>query len=52
MLRLASLPRATLAFALLSAWLVTLFAGFAGGGAVHLLLAAALLAFPWRVLRV
>jgi hypothetical protein len=51
MLRLAPLPRTALAFALLSTWLVALFAGFAGGGAVHLLLAGALFVFPWRALR-
>lgn len=51
MVRLAPLPRATIAFALLSTWLVALFAGFAGGGAVHLLLAGTLFAFPWRALR-
>jgi hypothetical protein len=52
MLRLAPLTRVALAFGLLSAWLVVLFAGFSGGGAVHLLLGAALFAFPWRALRV
>jgi hypothetical protein len=51
MLRLAPLPRAALGFALLAIWLVVLFAGFAGGGAVHLLLAGALIVFPWRALR-
>lgn len=42
--------RAALAFALLSAWLVLLLSGVALGGAVYLLLAAALLLFPWRAL--
>lgn len=42
--------RAALAFGLLSAWLVLLLAGAAFGGAVYLLLPAALLAFPWRAL--
>lgn len=40
--------RAALAFALLSAWLVLLMSGVALAGAIHLLLAAALLLFPWR----
>jgi len=40
--------RAALAVALLSAWLVILFAGHTGGGAVHLLFVASLVAFPWR----
>jgi hypothetical protein len=34
--------------ALLSTWLVLLLLGYAAGGAVHLLLAASLAAFPWR----
>ncbi|MND01465.1 hypothetical protein D3C83_204700 [compost metagenome] len=33
---------------LFSGWMTLLFAGFAWGGAVHLLLAASLLLFPWR----
>lgn len=37
-------------FALLSAWLVLLLLGWDLGGAVYLLLAAALVAFPWRAL--
>lgn len=40
--------RAALAVALLSTWLVLLFAGHIGGGAVHLLFVASLVAFPWR----
>jgi hypothetical protein len=40
--------RAALALALLSGWLVALFAGFVAGGAAHLLLAGALASFPWR----
>ncbi|HSN85221.1 MAG TPA: hypothetical protein VL025_00620 [Thermoanaerobaculia bacterium] len=40
--------RTALALLLFSAWLFLLFAGFAGGGAVHLLLALSLAAFPWR----
>ena len=35
----------------LSGWMVLLFSGVWLRGAVHLLLAAALLAFPWRELR-
>ena len=40
--------RAALALTLFSGWLALLFAGVAGGGAVHLLLLAALALFPWR----
>lgn len=40
--------RAALSTTLFSGWLGLLFAGFAGGGAVHLLLLAALVLFPWR----
>lgn len=46
--------RGAFAAALFSLWIWLLFAGFAGfavGGAVHLLLALALVAFPWRALR-
>lgn len=43
--------RAALALLLFTGWLALLFAGFAGGGAVHLLLAGALALFPWRALR-
>lgn len=43
------LLRSAAALLLLSGWLVALFAGLAAGGAVHLLLAAALALFPWRV---
>lgn len=42
---------AALALGLLSAWIVLLFAGWIAGGAVHLLLVAAAVAFPWRALR-
>jgi len=38
-----------LAAALLAAWLVLLFSGWVLAGAVHLLLALALLLFPWRL---
>ena len=31
-----------------AAWLILLFSGFALGGAVHLLLVAALVLFPWK----
>jgi hypothetical protein len=34
--------------AAIAAWLALLFLGQALGGAVHLLLAAALVLFPWR----
>jgi hypothetical protein len=45
------IARAALALLLFSSWLALLFAGFAFGGGVHLLLAAALALFPWRALR-
>ena len=32
----------------LSAWLILLFSGFSLGGAIHLLLVAALVLFPWK----
>jgi hypothetical protein len=41
--------RAVFALLLISAWLALLFSGFAFRGAVHLLLGAALVLFPWRV---
>ena len=44
MLRLAG------AFGLLSAWLALLLLGWGLGGAVYLLLVAALVVFPWRLL--
>jgi len=40
--------RAALALILFSGWMALLFWGFAFGGAVHVLLAAALALFPWR----
>lgn len=43
--------RLYLACALVSAWLVLLLVGIVFGGAVHLLLAAALAAFPWPAVR-
>jgi len=45
--KLAPVPRAAAALLLFSAWLALLFAGVAGGRAVHLLLLAALVLFPW-----
>ncbi|MGH9361538.1 MAG: lmo0937 family membrane protein [Thermoanaerobaculia bacterium] len=42
---------AALAIGLVSGWMVALFTGFALGGAVHLVLLAALAVFPWRLLR-
>lgn len=39
------------AMLLFTAWLALLFAGLAAGGAVHLLLLAAVGVFPWRALR-
>jgi hypothetical protein len=43
--------RAALALLLFSLWLSALLAGVMLGGALHLLLPAAALAFPWRALR-
>jgi len=40
--------RAAFALLLISAWLALLFSGWAFGGAVHLLLAGALVLFPWK----
>jgi hypothetical protein len=40
--------RAALSVAALSAWLVLLFSGWVAGGAVHALLVAAVVLFPWR----
>jgi hypothetical protein len=48
---LSKLPvtaRAAVALLSFSAWLALLFAGHAAGGAVHLLLLAACVLFPWR----
>ena len=42
--------RAAAALALFSAWLSGLLAGAVLGGALHLLLPAALVLFPWRAL--
>jgi hypothetical protein len=42
--------RAALALLLFSGWLTLLFSGVALGGAVHLLLACAFAAFPWKAL--
>jgi hypothetical protein len=44
------LARAALALASVSAWLTLLLAGRTAGGAIHLLLLAGLLLFPWRAL--
>jgi len=43
--------RLALSFGLLSAWLALLLLGWSFGGAVYLLLVAALATFPWRLLR-
>jgi hypothetical protein len=40
--------RMLFALVLFSLWLALLFSGFALGGAVHVLLVAALGLFPWR----
>lgn len=42
--------RAGVSLACLSGWMVLLFAGWIGGGAVHLLFVAALALFPWPAL--
>lgn len=49
--RRAGMVRLATAFALLSAWLVLLLVGSPLGAAVYLLLVAALVVFPWRLLR-
>jgi len=43
--------RLLISAAVLSTWLVLLFSGWAFGGAVYLLLAVALVVFPWTSLR-
>jgi hypothetical protein len=43
--------RLAAACGLLSAWLFLLLLGWSAGGAVYLLLVAALVVFPWRELR-
>ncbi len=43
-----AMPRLALSMALISAWLILLLTGWVLGGATHLLLAAALVLFPWR----
>lgn len=40
--------RALASMVLFSSWMALLFAGFAFGGGVHLLLLGALGVFPWR----
>ena len=40
--------RVTIALVLFSSWIALLFAGFAFGGSIHLVLGAALILFPWR----
>ena len=42
--------RTVLALLLFTGWLALLFVGYAGAGAVHLLLAGALGVFPWKAL--
>ena len=46
-----SVSRVALALALFSAWLVLLLLGSPLGAFVYLLLLAALVVFPWRLLR-
>ena len=45
------MARLALCFGLLSAWLALLLLGWSLGGAVYLLLVAAVAVFPWRLLR-
>ena len=47
---MTSTIRAALALLLFTGWLALLFVGYAAGGAVHLLLAGALVLFPWKAL--
>ena len=47
---MSPLTRSALALLLFSGWLALLFTGWAAGGAVHLLLAAAAVLFPWKAL--
>jgi uncharacterized RDD family membrane protein YckC len=44
-------PRLLVACGLFSLWFVALLGGVAGGGTIHLVLAAALVVFPWSALR-
>ena len=46
--RVTPMLRLTLSVVLLAAWLVLLMSGVALGGAIHLLLVASLVLFPWR----
>jgi len=46
--RLSPFVRSAVALLLFSAWLALLFAGLMAGGAIHLLLLAALVLFPWK----
>jgi hypothetical protein len=45
------LARAVSALLLFSGWMALFFAGWTAGGALHLLLLAALALFPWGLLR-
>ncbi|HEY8021817.1 MAG TPA: hypothetical protein VIH93_11980 [Thermoanaerobaculia bacterium] len=47
----SAVPAAALSLLLASCWLAGLFAGRLAGGALHLLLAAAVALFPWKALR-
>jgi hypothetical protein len=42
--------RALASLVLFSSWMALLFAGFAFGGGIHLLLLGSLALFPWRAL--
>ncbi|HEX6898870.1 MAG TPA: hypothetical protein VF789_04120 [Thermoanaerobaculia bacterium] len=45
------MARALASLVLFSSWMALLFAGFAFGGGVHLLLLGSLVLFPWRAAR-
>ena len=45
---MTAMARLTLSVALLAAWLVSLMSGVSLAGAIHLLLLASLVLFPWR----
>jgi len=47
---LSPISRLAISAILFSAWMALLFFGWTPGGAVHLLLLASLVLFPWKVL--
>ena len=48
---MAAVARLAASFGMLSLWLALLLMGWTAGGAVYLLLAGAVVLFPWRLLR-